>query len=97
MGVINNRLASIEAGQARSEAQQSSIQEELRRMVSLLDRMVRVEERQANADKRLDQVIEMTEANNAELGTWRTTRKIIAWCAGITSTVLGAIAIKHWG
>ncbi len=90
MGVIGERLASI-------ETHQEGIKDELRKMVSLLDRMVRVEERQANADKRLDVVAEIVKGNSAELDSWRTARKIFIWISGITSTVLGAIAIKHWG
>lgn len=86
---IVERLARIEVGQEQQKGQ-------LDKVINLLDRMVRVEERlesvlEANAD--MQHRIEELEQ---ELSAWATARTAMKWMMGIVGVIVSGLAIEFF-
>ena len=84
---IVERLARIEVGQEQQKGQ-------LDKVINLLDRMVRVEERlesvlEANADMQA-----RITGLEAELDRWSTGHKIVKWVVGIMSVVAAGVLVE---
>ena len=97
MPEIGERLARIETGQ-------EAIRSELAKVVTLLDRMVRVEEKLENAlatNRRLTNTLTDVESRlkdaETELSRWGVARKIFVWVSGVVGAVMTGLALKHWG
>lgn len=78
---VNERLARIEVSQT-NQAQQ------LGKVLVLLDRMVRVEERQQSVTDDISSIKARLLVIEDELKSWSTARKVIAWIVGIIGTLI---------
>lgn len=78
---VGERLARIEANQKNQEVQ-------LEKVLVLLDRMVRVEERQQNFASKYEVLLMRVEKAEKELESWKWARRVIAWTSGIVAAVI---------
>ena len=83
---INERLAKIEINQSNQQRQ-------LEKVLALLDRMVKVEERQQTIQEKYGNLLPRMESAERELTSWRTARTIFAWVVGLLGTTATGIAI----
>lgn len=79
--MIAERLARIETNQQNQDVQ-------LAKVLDLLDRMVRVEERQQNGMHKAEEISIRLKQAEKELDSWRTARRIIGWTSGIVGAVV---------
>lgn len=87
---IGERLARIETGQVHHSKQ-------LDRVVSLLDRMVRLEEHVDQHGAKCSEIVERITKMETELDTWKTVRRLFAWVSGITGAIVAVYIARKTG
>lgn len=83
---MNERLARIEV----------MVQEQgcrLEHISSVMERMVRVEERLASVMEENRHIHRRIDALQDEIGGWRTARRVFVWIAGIAGAVISGLSV----
>ena len=86
---VADRLARIEAGQMATTVQLEANKDQLDRVITLLDRMVRVEERLEGVLEDYRGLEGKVSAVEQDLASWRTARAIFTWVTGL----MGALGV----
>jgi predicted nuclease with TOPRIM domain len=76
---------------ARIETSLTHLEDHMKQMVRLMDRMIRLEEHVDEHRRDMSRVFIRLEKAEKELDTWRFVRRVMAWAAGISGTVIAGV------
>lgn len=76
---------------ARIESSQTHLMNQMDRLIQVLDRLVRVEEHQAEQQRSIASHGRRIEAVETEIGSWRTFRKATTWIIGVVGMAGAAV------
>ena len=92
---------SVAERMARMEANLLAVSSKLDKVIVLMDRMVRVEERQTHTQERIAELYRQLEkieadvlAHSKELELWGTARRFFVWASAIVATIIAIAAAK---